>query len=242
MCPAEWLHIANAEHRWQRTMADRIVHEVFRQQLDRSRYAGDRAEQFGHEGAMNEESATIRRQFVEAMSRVASSVAIVSTDGPGGRLGLTVSAVTSVSADPPTLLVCINRRNPIESVLRQNQVFLVSMLRADQRNVAQVFAGRPRRGNPYDFSTSTWVAAPSGAPRLSGAVGWFDCRVVATHSVGTHSIFIGRVEHAGSGEGMPLVYGRRSFAEIMHLPDLAGELAIFPDPIWDEPAEEEWPE
>ena len=71
---------------------------------------------------------------------------------------------------------------------------------------------------------------------------WFDCRVFATHSVGTHSIFIARVEHAGYGAGMPLVYGRRSVAEIMHLPDIGGDLAVFPDPIWDEPAAEEWPE
>ena len=67
---------------------------------------------------------------------------------------------------------------------------------------------------------------------------WFDCRVVAIHQVGTHSIFIGRVEQAGSSPGMPLVYGRRSFAEIMHLPDSGGELATLPDPIWDEPDEE----
>jgi flavin reductase len=184
----------------------------------------------------------IRQQFVEAMSRVAGSVAVVTTDGDGGRFGLTVSAVTSVTADPPTLLVCINRKNPIEAAIRANGVLLISMLRADQRSVAQVFAGRPRRGEPYDFSMSTWADAPSGSPRLTGSVAWFDCRVFATHSVGTHMIFIARVEHAGSGEGMPLVYGRRSFAEIMHLPDIGGDLAVFPDPIWDEPAAEEWPE
>ncbi len=173
------------------------------------------------------------------MSRVASSVWIATTDGPGGRFGLTVSAVTSVSADPPTVLVCVNRRNPLDAAIRENKVFLVSALRADQRKTAESFAGHPPDGSPYDFEASSWKLAPSGSWRLSGAVAWFDCHVVAIHQIGTHSIFIGRVEHAGSGQGMPLVYGRRSFAEIMHLPDVPGHLAAIPDPIWDEPPDEE---
>ncbi|MGD9711673.1 MAG: flavin reductase family protein [Thermomicrobiales bacterium] len=188
---------------------------------------------------MNSQGIDIRQDFVDAMSKVASSVWIASTDGPAGRFGLTVSAVTSVSADPPTVLICINRRNPLEAAVRENRVYAISALRADQRRTAQSFAGHPPDGSPYDFLSSTWTAAPSGAPRLSGAVAWFDCQVVASHQVGTHSIFIGRVEHAGSSHGMPLVYGRRSFAEILHLPDRAGEQATIPDPIWDEPPEEE---
>jgi flavin reductase len=182
----------------------------------------------------------VRHEFVEAMSRVASSVWIATTDGPGGRLGLTVSAVTSVTADPPTVLICVNRKTPIESAIRESFRFVISALRADQRTTALTFAGRPRDGEPYDFSTSSWTAAPSGVPMLSGAVAWLDCHVVATHQIGTHSIFIGRVEHAGSGAGMPLVYGRRSFAELLHLPDIAGHLATMPAPIWDEPPAEEF--
>jgi flavin reductase len=188
---------------------------------------------------MTDQLISIRKDYVEAMSRVASSVSIVTTDGSAGRFGLTVSAVTSVAADPPTLLICINRKNPIEAALRENGIFLVNALRADQRSIAQTFAGRPRRGDPYDFSTSNWTLAPSGAPRLTGVVAWFDCLVVATHQIGTHTVFIGRVLHAGHGEGLPLVYGRRSFAEIMHLPDVTGELASLPDPVWDEPFDEE---
>lgn len=181
----------------------------------------------------------VRHEFVEAMSRVASSVWIATTDGPGGRFGLTVSAVTSVTADPPTVLICINRKTAIESAIRANLGFVISALRADQRATAMTFAGRPRDGEAYDFSASSWSDAPSGIPMLSGAVAWLDCHVVATHQIGTHSIFIARVEHAGSHFGMPLVYGRRSFAELLHLPDVAGHLATIPDPIWDEPPVEE---
>jgi flavin reductase (DIM6/NTAB) family NADH-FMN oxidoreductase RutF len=184
----------------------------------------------------------LRHEFVDAMSRVASSVAIASTDGPAGRFALTVSAVTSVTADPPTLLVCINRKNPIEAALREHGLFLITMLRADQQQVAQVFAGRPERGEPYDFSAARWDASPNGMPLLSGAVAWFDCRLFATHWVGTHTIFIGRVEHAGSSPGMPLVYGRRSFAEMLQLPTADIGQFDLADPVWDEPVGEEWDE
>jgi len=187
---------------------------------------------------VNSQGIDIRHDFVDAMSRAATSVWIATTDGAGGRFGLTVSAVTSVSADPPTVLICINRRNPLEAAIRQNRVYALSALRADQRRTALSFSGHPPDGSPYDFDFARWIAVPSGALRLSASVAWFDCQVVAFHQVGTHSIFIGRVEHAGSSPGMPLVYGRRSFAEIMHLPDSAGELAMLPDPIWDEPDEE----
>jgi flavin reductase len=186
---------------------------------------------------VNSQGVEIRHEFVDAMSRVASSVWIATTEGSGGRYGLTVSAVTSVAADPPTVLVCVNRRNPLEVAMRENRIFALSALRADQRQTALSFSGHPRDGSPYDFDSARWTPAPSGALRLSGAVAWFDCQTVAVHQVGTHSIFIGRVEHAGSSPGMPLVYGRRLFAEIMHLPDIAGELATIPDPIWDEPGE-----
>ena len=182
---------------------------------------------------------TLRTEYIEAMSRTASSVAVVTTFAADLPVGLTVSAVTSVTADPPTLLICINRKNPIEAAIRESGFFAVNMLRADQRQVAESFAGRPRRGEAYDFAITRWERSPHGCPVFSGAVAWFDCRVVAEHAVGTHRIFIGRVEAAGSEAGMPLVYGSRSFAELLHLPVAEESTGIFPDPVWDEPEEEE---
>ncbi len=164
---------------------------------------------------------------------------MVTTAGPDGPMGLTVSAVTSVTADPPTLLICINRKNPIETAIREAGFFAVNILRSDQRQVAESFAGRPRRGDAYDFSATRWESSPHGCPVFAGAIAWFDCRITAEHAVGTHRIFIGRVEAAGSSAGMPLVYGSRSFAEILHLPIADEGTGIFPDPVWDEPEEEE---
>lgn len=182
--------------------------------------------------------AELRSSFIDAMSRIATSVSIVTTDGATGRFGLTVSAMSSVTADPPTLLICVNRRNPMDAAIRGNGVFGVNALRADQRWVAETFAGRPRRGNPYDFAAGSWQIEKTGSPLLSGAVAWFDCVLIAAHHVGTHTIAIGRVAAAGSASGTPLIYGRRTFGELVQLPTHEGT-AELPHPIWDEPDEKE---
>ncbi len=177
----------------------------------------------------------LRSSFIDGMSRVATSVTIVTTDGGAGRVGLTVSAMSSVTADPPTLLICINRRNPMDTAIRSNGVFGVNALRADQGWVAETFAGRPRRGNPYDFQAGSWHIEQTGSPLLTGAVAWFDCVLIAAHHVGTHTIAIGRVVASGAESGTPLIYGRRSFGELVQLPSNYAQTEEFPDPIWDEP-------
>lgn len=182
---------------------------------------------------------TLRTSFIEAMSRIAASVAVVTTDGEAGRFGLTVSAMCSVTADPPTLLVCINRKNPIGDAIRTNGRFAVNSLRADQRRVAEAFAGRPRRGEPYDFDISRWHTGATGSPLLTGAIAQCDCLLQDTHEVGTHTIFIGAVQEALDTPGSPLVYGRRAFGELHKLPDNGHLVPLFPEPIWDEPEDEE---
>lgn len=177
----------------------------------------------------------LRSSFIDGMSRVATSVTLVTTDGPGGRFGLTVSAMTSVTADPPTLLICVNRRNPVEAAIRENSVFGVNALRADQRWVAETFSGRPRRGEPYDFGSSSWHTEQTGSPLLNGAVAWFDCVLIAAHHLGTHTVAIGRVVASGSEPGTPLIYGRRSFGELVQLPSFSKGPDDELNPVWDEP-------
>ena len=80
--------------------------------------------------------------FREAMSRLGAAVHIVTTGGPGGKTGFTATAVCSVSDAPPTLLVCLNRRNYSGPILRENKVFCVNTLGADCESIADVFAGR----------------------------------------------------------------------------------------------------
>jgi flavin reductase len=159
-----------------------------------------------------------RTAFIEAMSRAVTGVTVVATAGETGRFGQTVSSMCSVSADPPLLLACINVKSPTCQAIGRHGVFSVNVLRADQRRVAEVFAGRTRSDRPYDFGCAVWELAVTGAPMLAGAVARFDCVLDAVHAAGTHQIFVGRVVASSSAQGTPLVYGQRGYGELLSFP------------------------
>jgi flavin reductase (DIM6/NTAB) family NADH-FMN oxidoreductase RutF len=159
-----------------------------------------------------------RSAFIDAMSRAASGVTVVTTAGPAGRFGQTVSAMCSVTADPPTLLVCIKSTSVIVSGIREHQSFGVNLLRADQRRVADSFAGRSTYGAPYDFDSARWDTLKTEAPLLVGAVGRFDCKLSTVLEVGSHTVLFGEVQAADSSPGTPLLYARRSYGEHVNIP------------------------
>jgi flavin reductase (DIM6/NTAB) family NADH-FMN oxidoreductase RutF len=156
-------------------------------------------------------------RFIAAMGRAATGVSVVTTAGPAGRFGVTVSAVSSVSADPPMVLACINRRSPIGSAIARNGVLCINVLADRQRHIADVFAGRPVLGGPYDFGCADWLSGSTGAPVLAGAAAAFDCEMEIAYDAGSHRIFIGRVALAIGGEGDPLVYAMRRYRRIAEL-------------------------
>jgi flavin reductase (DIM6/NTAB) family NADH-FMN oxidoreductase RutF len=149
--------------------------------------------------------------FVGAMRNAATGVNIVTTDGAAGRFGVTVSAFSSVSAEPPLVLVCINRKSPLAAAICANGCFGVNVLSSDQRDLAASFAGYPSSGVPYDFGTTRWEESVSGAPVLAGAVAGFDCVLATSHNAGSHRIFIGRVVGATSQSARPLLYTNREY-------------------------------
>jgi flavin reductase len=173
--------------------------------------------------AMQTGTLTLRQSatddFVDAMAAAVAGVYVVTTDGPGGRVGLTVSSMASVSAEPPRLLVCVNRRSPLTAAVERNGAFALSALGASQSGVADTFAGRPEAGAPYDFGCARWTTGAVGAPLLDGAAAWFDCVVAEAVDAGSHTIVIGDVTAAGCdviaasdrGAGA-LAYTRRAYA------------------------------
>jgi flavin reductase (DIM6/NTAB) family NADH-FMN oxidoreductase RutF len=158
-----------------------------------------------------------RADFVNAMANAATGVTVVATDGAAGRVALTVSAMCSVSADPPTVLVSVNRRSPLTSAAATNGVFGVSVLSERQAHVSETFAGRPAGGRPYDFGCASWTRGHSGAPLLDGAAATFDCVVVQTMTVGTHIVFAGRVLASRAGGQVPLTYHHRRYRRLAPL-------------------------
>jgi len=152
-----------------------------------------------------------RQNFVDAMSAAVTGVNVITTDGAAGRFGLTVSAMSSVSADPPMVLACVNRRSPACNAMRANRAFCINVLSAQQRHLADTFAGRPADGEPYAFDDAIWTPGRTGVPRLVDAVSTFECVLDTTLDSGSHTIFIGRVVAASKGSANPLLYTGRAY-------------------------------
>jgi len=153
-----------------------------------------------------------REQFLAAMGLATSAVSVVTTDGAAGRYGQTVSAMCSVSADPPTLLVCVNRSSPLAAAIAVNECFVVNLLAATQVKVSDTFAGRtPPGAVPYDFSCASWGTRVTGSPVLHGAIASVDCRLSQIVEVATHVVLIGTVAASCSWPSESLAYRSRSY-------------------------------
>ena len=152
------------------------------------------------------------RAFRQVMGTFPTGVTVVTASDPGGTpLGLTVNSFTSVSLDPPLVLVCIGRASASHDRLVASGSFGVSILAADQAGVAWRFAAEPSEGR---FDGVGWQEAPGGAPVLSGAAAWLACSLEEVHAGGDHSILVGRVEAAGGSDAPALAFYRGSFGSV----------------------------
>jgi flavin reductase len=163
--------------------------------------------------------------FVSAMGRCATGVTIVGAGHRGEQVAQTVSAMASVSTEPPLLLVCIHRRSPINAVIERSGTFCVNALATRHDHVADTFAGRPWPGKGrWDFTCGRWETSENGNPRLADALSSFDCAVHSVTEAGTHLVYIGAVQHVTTESGPPLVYVARGYAR----PDAVAP-SVFPD-------------
>lgn len=142
------------------------------------------------------------------MRHFPTGVAVVTSLRDGEPRGATVNAFASVSADPPTVLVCINREARSYLYISSSKLFCVNLLAGDQRALAERFAGKLRE---KQFEDIPYTTAVTGAPVIEGTVGYLDCRVVDEYHVESHSIFIGRVVDCSSRSGSPLGYYNAAF-------------------------------
>lgn len=151
--------------------------------------------------------------YRNAMAQLAGAVNIVTTDGPEGRAGFAATAVCSVSDNPPTLLVCLNRNSSAYRYVAGNGVVCINTLAADQEQLSSLFGGK----TPIDqrFAAGEWSTLETGAPLLAGALCSFDCRIRTIHDGGTHDILICDVMDTVIGEGEEaLVYFKRAYRHL----------------------------
>ena len=153
--------------------------------------------------------------FRQAMRRVASTVNVITICVDGQPMGITATAMSSLSLDPPSLLVCINRAAAMHASMEDVTHFGVNVLHHDQAHLAQMFADSSKRSLRF---TAGWHLDCERPPRLADAQASLLCRRIDHHQFGTHSIFIGVVEDAVVRDEVdPLLYlnaqyGKASFS------------------------------
>lgn len=153
-----------------------------------------------------------RSQFTGTMSTLASSVSVVSALVGGERHGRTVTALMSLSAEPPALLVSITRDSGLADAIAAAQAFSVAVLAQGQQDVADAFAGL---GPDDRFSAGEWDEWPSGQPRLTGATAALDCRLAGSMVMDTHIVFAGIVARTRThADRPPLLWHQRGYAAL----------------------------
>lgn len=153
--------------------------------------------------------------FRQTLSRLASGVSVVTTISPDGqKIGLTATAVTAVSADPPLVLICLGAWTRALAPLAAHAPFIVHLLAAEQQPLAEHFA-TPQADK---FAALPHDMGYTGCPRLRDALAWIECVPHQLVLAGDHTIVIGRVVALhGDDEREPLVYFRRRFHALREL-------------------------
>ena len=153
-----------------------------------------------------------REAFRSGMRALASGVSLVTQANGDDMTGMTATSVTSLAADPPMLIVCINRTASLYPTLAPGVVFGVNVLSADQQDIADRFAGRTGAKGRDRFAGSPWIVTPDGAPLLVGALAAFECEVDELVERHTHVIVIGQVRRVATRDsGNALVYWRGGY-------------------------------
>jgi len=154
-----------------------------------------------------------RDLFIKGMRQVASSVAVVTTLGPHGRHGATVSAFSSVSADPPQLLVCLRSASRIAAAVEVNRRFCLNILSAQYPHVADRFSGNHDaavsdrfEGIDYHQEGEDWIVLKDANA--------FGCEISGTLVSGTHTIFLGKVMAVQTSADEPLTYQQGRYRQL----------------------------
>jgi len=155
-------------------------------------------------------------QFRLGMRSLAGAVCIITSAHAGHRYGMTATAVCSVSVEPPTVLVCVNKNASTHDAIDKSGVYCVNVLRADDAELSNVFSGAQQ--GEARFKAGAWTRLATGSPVLLESLVSFDCRMVRRVAHGSHSIFLGQVDQILFGKkGRPLVYADGQYAKLAPL-------------------------
>lgn len=149
----------------------------------------------------------MQQQFRNAMAHLASAVSVVTSNGTAGKVGITVSSVTSVSDSPATILFCVNQNSALHDIIKQNGTVCVNVLSAEQEDIAKHFACILESTMEERFGWEIW----HDEIKLNNAVANLSGKITACHEVGTHSIFIVELDEIECEPKTALCYFARQF-------------------------------
>jgi flavin reductase (DIM6/NTAB) family NADH-FMN oxidoreductase RutF len=153
------------------------------------------------------------QDFKNALSHWATGVTVVTTRSGERHIGITASSLTSLSLEPPQILVCVARKLHTHAAILASGVFAVNILSVEQIKWGMRFAGMiPEDGDRFadiEFDTAT-----TGCAILPGVLGWLDCTLRHAYDGDDHTIFVGEVVAAGFQEGAPLLYFNRHWRQL----------------------------
>jgi flavin reductase (DIM6/NTAB) family NADH-FMN oxidoreductase RutF len=155
-------------------------------------------------------------EFRSAMRHLAAGVSIISANSAEGPIGITATAVTSLTPDPPSILCCVNKNLSVSNAIRESRRFGLHILRVEHRGLAARFAGMGGVRGTEKFGEGAWVQTDNGAPALADSLVSFDCSLDRAIEAGTHHILIGLISRVRFGDhGDPLVYCDGNFASLL---------------------------
>ncbi|MDN5746353.1 MAG: flavin reductase family protein [Nocardioidaceae bacterium] len=154
-------------------------------------------------------------RFKQAMRRLAGGVNIVTSHDESGPLGITATAVTSLSCEPASVLCCINQSSALERAIRAEGTFGINVLRSEHVGLARRFAGMGGIAGAARFDVGLWERTSHRAPTLADSLVALQCELVEVVEAHTHSVFIGNIAEVLLGDsGEPLVYCDGSFSRL----------------------------
>lgn len=148
--------------------------------------------------------------FKAAMRRMASTVNVITSRHGTTVNGMTATAVCSISAEPPSVLIVVNQKSRSHALIQQSGVYTVNVLSADQQSLAAHFASGP----VSPFASVPHVYGTNGCPVIDGCTSYLECVVVSETAFATHSIFLGRVVASGERDDVPLLYHDGQFRSL----------------------------
>jgi len=154
--------------------------------------------------------------FRRVLGHFVTGVTVVTALDGERPFGITVNALSSVSLDPPLVMVALDRRRFLTPIVRAAGRYAVNILSEDQQALSDCFAGAPVEPGRQDFCGASWQPGETGLPLLDGAIATLECTVVETFSAGDHDLFIGRVDALETSPGAPepLLFFRRHYLRV----------------------------